>query len=139
MEDNEMMTINKRLNNIVGFAILVSLTLIPITAGGESQIVASGKFEGRSNHDVSGGVSVLKTESGSQVILEKDFSLDSAPDPRLGFGNNGYQAASQFSPLKSKTGEQVYVLPPTMNPASYNEVWVWCEKFNVPLGVARLN
>ncbi len=25
-----------------------------------------------------------------------------------------------------------------IDPTSYNEFWVWCEKFSVPLGVARL-
>ena len=25
-----------------------------------------------------------------------------------------------------------------INPDDYNEVWIWCERFNVPLGVAKL-
>jgi hypothetical protein len=129
---------NGKLKKIVVFAISVFIIAIPFSAAAVSKVVLSGKFEGRSNHDVSGGVSVIKTSSGYLVVLEKDFSLDSAPDPKLGFGNNGYEASSQFSKLKSKTGEQVYALPAKINPVSYNEVWVWCEKHNVPLGVAKM-
>jgi len=58
---------------------------------------------------------------------------------KLGFGKNGYNASSQFSALMAKTGAQIYVLPAKIKPTSYNEVWVWCEKHNVPLGVAKLN
>ena len=111
---------------------------IPFAATAGSGIVSTGTFEGRSDHIMSGGVTVLKTETKTLVVLESDFFLDGAPDPKLGFGNNGYDAATQFSVLNENTGAQVYVLPDSVDPGSYNELWVWCEKFNVPLGVAPL-
>lgn len=131
------MTTN-RIKSIIIIAFLVVIMAIPLTAGAGSRVILSGKFEGRSDHQVSGGVSVIKTDSGFLVLFEKDFSLDAAPDPKLGFGNNGYKASSQFSSLKSKTGPQIYSLPANINPSGYNEVWVWCEEFKVPLGVAKL-
>ena len=112
---------------------------VPITAQAASRIVAIGEFEGRSDHVVSGGVTVLKTDTGYVVVLEPDFSLDGAPDPKLGFGKNGYNASAKFSEeLRSEKGVQAYGIPASIDPEEYDEVWVWCEKFDVPLGVAHL-
>lgn len=108
----------------------------PGSARAESRIVATGEFEGRSDHTVSGGVTVIETDSGYVVLLEKDFYLDGAPDPKLGFGSDGYQASSLFSELRADRGLQAYEV--TGDVGGFNELWVWCEKFDVPLGVARL-
>jgi hypothetical protein len=40
--------------------------------------------------------------------------------------------------LKKNKGAQVYVIPANLNVGDYLEVYVWCEKFTMPLGVARL-
>ena len=40
--------------------------------------------------------------------------------------------------MKSDTGASSYTIPEGFDPATFNEVWIWCEKFNVPLGVARI-
>ena len=63
--------------------------------------------------------------------------LDGVPDPVLGFGKDGYVKATQFSKLNAKAGLQVYALPAEFDVATYNEVYVWCAKFGVPLGVAK--
>jgi hypothetical protein len=111
----------------------------PVTATAQDQVLASGKFQGQSGHAASGGVSVVKTAKGTRVVLESNFKFDGAPDPKLGFGKNGYVKSTQFSELKSNSGKQTYDIPSTIDPADYTEVWVWCEKYSVPLGVATLN
>ncbi len=110
----------------------------PVTASAQDQVWASGTFRGQRGHAASGGVSVVKTAQGAVVVLAPDFKFDGAPDPKLGFGKNGYVKSTQFSPLKSNSGEQSYDIPATIDPADYTEVWVWCEKYAVPLGVATL-
>ena len=110
----------------------------PVTASAQGQVLASGNFQGQSGHAASGGVSVVKTTNGTVVVLESDFEFDGAPDPKLGFGKNGYVKSTQFSILRSNSGKQTYEIPATIEPADYTEVWVWCEKFSVPLGVAIL-
>ncbi|MEO1405905.1 MAG: DM13 domain-containing protein [Pseudomonadota bacterium] len=101
--------------------------------------ISAGTFEGRSDHVTTGGVSVVQTASGYQLVFAEDFSLDGAPDPVVGFGNNGeYDVASQVDSLSNKTGAQSYALPATFTPSDYSEVYVWCEQFAVPLGVATL-
>ena len=116
---------------------LLALTLSPSVQAGD-EVLGRGTFTGKSGHVTSGGVSVVKTDKGTVVVLEPDFEFDGAPDPKLGFGKNGYDKSSQFSPLRSNSGEQSYDVPATVDPGQYNEVWVWCEKFSVPLGVAKI-
>lgn len=101
--------------------------------------VASGTFEGRSDHITTGGAHILKVSNGYLLVLGHDFSLDGAPAPTIGFGNNGeFDAASEFTKLEKITGKQVYNLPADFTPANYSEVYVWCADFSVPLGVATL-
>ena len=110
----------------------------PAAASAQDRVLASGKFQGQSGHATSGEVRVVKTAKGTILVLEPDFKFDGAPDPKLGFGKNGYVKATQFSALKSNSGEQIYEIPTAIDPADYTELWVWCEKYSVPLGVATL-
>ncbi len=102
-------------------------------------VMASGIFEGLSTHVTTGGVSIKKADDGYYVELAEDFSLDGAPDPKLGFGNPEYMIDTQFSELRSKDGFQSYKLPDGFDPMEYSTIYVWCEQFSVPLGVATLN
>ena len=104
----------------------------------EGTVIATGVFEGASKHVTTGGVTIQQAEDGFYLVLEEDFSLDGAPAPRLGFGNPDYMIETQFSELKSKTGYQLYKLPEGLDPTSYQTIYVWCEQFKVPLGVATL-
>ncbi len=121
---------------VLGFTAAVLAT--PVAAAAQDQVLASGEFRGKSGHAASGGVSVVKTATGAVVVLGPDFKFDGAPDPKLGFGKNGYVKSTQFSILKSNSGKQTYEIPAAIDPADYTEVWVWCEKYSVPLGVATL-
>lgn len=104
-------------------------------------ITASGTFSGLSDHITTGGVSVVETSGGGAiVILDTDFSLDGAPDPSVGFGIDGqYVAASDLGELTSINGLQVYIVPEGLDLADFNEIYIWCDEFSVPLGVAALS
>ena len=101
--------------------------------------VAAGTFSGRSDHITTGQATITGTPGNYTLTLGADFTLDGAPDPIVGFGANGvYNAATKVGPLKAITGEQSYSLPANFDPANVEEVYIWCEKFSVPLGVASL-
>lgn len=118
---------------------LMAAFALPGGAEAASKVVSSGKFVGASKHETSGGVTVIKTDSGTIVMLEGDFSLDGAPDPKLGFGKDGaYDSKSKIAHLAKNTGLQIYQVPASVDPKGYNEFYIWCEKFAVPLGVAKL-
>ena len=102
-------------------------------------VILRGQFEGRSNHETSGVAMVEKSATGAMVILGKDFKFDGAPDPKVGFGRDGvYDASAQLHELKSKVGRQEYTVPSSVDPTRYNELYIWCQRYNVPLGVAKL-
>ncbi|MGC3940515.1 DM13 domain-containing protein [Roseobacter sp. EG26] len=101
----------------------------------------SGSFIGKSDHITTGGVTVVKNADGTAtVILDEKFSLDGAPDPRVAFGKDGsYAPEADLGVLQNLNGKQVYTVPASVNVDDYNEIYIWCLKFSVPLGVAALN
>ena len=102
-----------------------------VTAGGHGRL---GTFVGASNHVTTGTAEI----AGTEVNLLADFTFDGAPDPKVALGKDGYDKTTLMGPLKSNTGASSYAIPAGIDPAEYNEVWIWCERFNVPLGVATL-
>ena len=99
---------------------------------------ARGTFEGKSNHVTTGHASIARAQGQWVVILEDDFTFDGAPDPHVALGNNGYDKNASLALLSSNKGRQVYAIPASLDVADFNEVWIWCDKFTVPLGVAKL-
>ena len=124
----------------LGFIAAAMITLAPISAVAE-ETGTRGSFTGASDHITTGGVQIVKTaDGGAVVILDSDFSLDGAPDPRVGFGSDGvYAEATDLGELQNISGLQIYVVPPSVNVDDFNEVYIWCLQFSVPLGVASLS
>jgi len=104
----------------------------PVLAGGHGRL---GTFTGKSRHETTGGVEI----AGRTVTLLDDFTFDGAPDPKVALGKNGFRKQWILAPLASNAGKQSYEIPADIDVDSVNEVWIWCEKFNVPLGVAKIN
>ncbi len=135
----------------VGATLVVAITVILVSCGKntpekaesvpvpDGKSLATGTFEGRNDHVVTGNVEIVEAEGKFYLQLGDDFSLDGAPDPRVGLGKDGYRKETSAGALKGKTGASSYELPDGINPHDYNEVFIWCEKFGVPLGVAKLN
>ena len=116
---------------ILSAAPVLALPALPAFAGGHGRL---GQFTGESNHVTSGTAEV----AGNTINLLDDFFFDGAPDPKVALGKDGYDANTLLGPLKSNTGASSYEVPASINTDDYNEVWIWCERFNVPLGVAKL-
>ena len=128
----------KPLSIITAAAIALS-AFSPNLALAESTL-GTGSFTGANDHITTGGVSVVKTSNGDTVvILGENFSLDGAPEPSVGFGKDGeYAKATDLGDLGELNGLQAFVVPASVNVADYNEIYIWCDKFNVSLGVASL-
>ncbi len=93
-------------------------------AAAQAQQARSGTFEGKSGHVSSGGVSVAQEKGRWVMRFAEDFRLDRAPDPRIAFGKDGYDASTTLGRLKSLKGAARYRLPARIDPAKYNEVWL---------------
>ena len=102
-------------------------------AGGHGRV---GTFTGNARYGVGGRGELTDT----QVILLDDFRFGSAPDPKIALGRDGrYDPSTLMGLLKSNAGRSTYALPAGIDASRYNEIWIWCERFNVPLASAKLN
>ena len=93
-----------------------------------------GGFAGAGGHATSGTAEI----AGGRVNLLDDFRFDGAPDPHVALGRGGYDPATRMGPLRSNAGASSYAIPAGIDAGAYDEVWIWCGRFDVPLGVARL-
>lgn len=126
-----------RIKAIAAAVVLVLGGAATAFAGGHAR---SGDFTGLSNHIATGTVEVVKTDDGYEIHLKDNFTFDGAPDPRVGFGKNGkFVDPTDFEPLASNNGAQVYKVPANINPSEFTDVFIWCRQYSVPLGVASLN
>ena len=115
-------------------ATLTAVSLAPALA--RASTTRKGMFSGRSRHETKGWVEV----TDRTVALQRDFSLDRAPDPVVGLGNNGrYDPATFMGELVSKKGASSYAIPDGIDASAYNEVYIWCRAADVPLGIAKIS
>ena len=99
---------------------------------------AKGRFQGAGGHYATGSVSIVSSGGTTRLVFNRDFKLGRYPDPKIGFGHNGFKPATIIAPLGRNLGGQAYVIPKRIDLKKYNQVWLWCERFNVPLAVAPL-
>ena len=102
-------------------------------------LAGEGSFTGASGHKTSGTVSVTKENGTITIKLDESFSLDSAPDAYVALGNASKPTdGGILEKLESWTGEQSYTAPATAALEEASEVIIWCKKYAVPLGVAKI-
>jgi len=125
-----------RLAAAASVATLAALAAPAIAADAGS----TGLFSGRSGHATSGSVKIVKDGDGYIVELGPNFSLDNGPDPKVGFGRDGkFVPGTLIGALKSLKGSQSYRAPASLDIRTFDQVYIWCERFAVPLGAAQLN
>lgn len=128
----------KKLIAIALFAIS-SLFVLALPAAADG-MVRTGEFSGLSKHKTSGTVTVSKTDEGYVITLEDNFKFDGAPDPKVALGKDGkFDPSTLIRLLDSNSGKQSYIVPASIDVSLFNEVYIWCEKYSVGLGVAPLN
>lgn len=127
------------------FIALTASTLAAGAAGIPPAFAGSarkGTFSGRSRHVTKGTVTLKKQGGKTVVVLSDNFFFDGAPDPKIGFGKGGkYVKGTKIHknlPKKNWKGASTHVVPASLDVDKFDEVYVWCEKFNVPLGVAKI-
>jgi len=109
---------------------LAATAAAPAFAGGHGRIFT---FSGINRHTVSGRAEIV----GTTVHLLEDFRFDGPPDPKIALGKDGASDPNTLSgQLVNFSGASSFELPAGIDPAEYNEVWVWCEQFSVGLAIA---
>lgn len=83
-------------------------------------------------HPASGTIKL----DGRQVTLE-NVSITEAPDGRVLLTNKHDEPSGvRIGPLQGFTGTHSYAIPADINPEDFDSVTIWCDKFNVPIGLA---
>ena len=103
------------------------------------QVLRSGKLSGVGSYRVTGDFQIVRVGNVTKIVLAQNFSISSVPDPKIGFGNNGYQRGTLFAKVARNSGAQEYIVPANVDLSKHNELWFWCERFNIALGVGKLS
>ena len=108
-------------------------------AAQSAQTISVGVFSGLAGHNAGGTAKLIKIDNEYYVRFEDDFTVTNGPDLFVHFGKDGeYAASARLGALKGNIGGQNYKVPAELNPADFNEVWIWCRSFFVPFGKAEL-
>ena len=133
------MTISRRqFTSLALSAVAVATTGISTASAGSSR---SGSFTGHKGYTAAGGVTIKKSGGKTSVVLGNDFLFKGTPpDIKIGFGNGGKYAKGTkiHEKLSHKKGAATFPVPAGIDTDKYNEVYIYCEKFTVILGSAKI-
>jgi Electron transfer DM13 len=126
--------------------LLVGLPLAPLSgqedhAMKKDQPAAEGKLEGAEGHRASGTVHIMVAGQKRQLHLTPDFSVEEGPDVYVTLTNGPKPvegASLQIAKLTRFSGEQSFDLPAGADPGRYSHLVLWCKKYSVAMGVAKL-
>ncbi|WP_326586757.1 DM13 domain-containing protein [Streptomyces sp. NBC_01294] len=102
-------------------------------------------------HTTTGTVRLLRLADGSHVLRLEDLDTSNGPDLRVWLtdapvkeGREGWHVFDDgehisLGALKGNKGDQNYAVPPEVNPADYTSLSIWCDRFDVSFGAARLD
>lgn len=127
------------LKTILAATAAVMMIAAPVASTSAAETVKQGSFRNAGGHKTSGSVKLVKDGDTYKVVLASNFRHDGAPDPRVAFGNGKYVRGTIISKLKKNKGSQTYTVPKSLDVSKFTQVWIWCKKFNAPLGVASIN
>jgi hypothetical protein len=120
----------------------------PFSVSADAQPVYTGVLAGRA-HPTSGRASIYQTRDGKLDLRLTDFTTSNGPDvhvllaratdqnPTKEFVLGGLDSV-ELGPLKANQGDQNYGLPDSVDLEKYNSVVIYCERFHVVFGVAKL-
>ncbi|MEM9045279.1 MAG: DM13 domain-containing protein [Pseudomonadota bacterium] len=136
------MTLSRRQFSGLALATMsgIALGAKPAFAGSEAR---KGTLSGRRGYNVTGTVKVKKVDGKTKVVLGEDYVFDptkNPPDIKIGFGNGEeYAKGSKIhDKLDVKKGTATFVVPASIDTDQFSELYIYCEKFSVILGVAPL-
>src|ERR1700678_3724872 len=111
-----------------------------------SQLLASGQFYSIL-HPTAGTATIYQMGDGSRVLRFTGFSTSNGPDVHVYMvaTDDAKDSASvlragfiDLGTIKGNMGDQNYTLGPDVDLSKYRAVSVWCKRFSVNFGAARL-
>ncbi|MFF2302837.1 DM13 domain-containing protein [Streptomyces sp. NPDC058128] len=111
--------------------------------------VAHGTFISH-EHATSGAVKIVRLADGSHTLRFEGLETSNGPDLRVRLsdapvkeGRAGWFVFDEgtyvnLAKLKGNKGDQNYQLPADLDWSAYTSVSIWCDRFDVSFGAARL-
>ena len=116
-----------------------STTPVNETPATTAMAIDSGSFANGSYGSVSGKVKIYKTGSKYELALE-NFSTSNGPDLKVYLSKEKQPVSFiNLGSLKSTAGNQLYVIPTTVNVNDYKYALIHCQQYNHLFGYAELN
>lgn len=102
---------------------------------------AQGKLTNVGDHKASGTVHLVNVEGKRQLHFTPDFSIEKGPDVYVTLTNGPKPvkgASLTIARLARFSGEQSFELPANIDLGKYSHVVLWCKKYSVSMGQAKL-
>ena len=108
--------------------------------------LASGMFH-KAAHETAGTATIHELADGKLLLRLTGFETSNGPDVHVLLGKakdaSDYATVKDagyvdLGSLKSNIGDQNYEIPADVNPAEFNSVTIWCNRFKVNFGTAPL-
>jgi hypothetical protein len=134
----ELLFINQNVNEAFPVAGARGVTL--------GQAKVQGMFHSGA-HETKGTAAIYELAGGKRVLRLTGFETSNGPDVHVLLGkaadamdNETVKAAGyvDLGSLKGNIGDQNYDIPAEVDPAAYNSVTIWCNRFSVNFGTAPL-
>ncbi|MDA8140841.1 MAG: DM13 domain-containing protein [Desulfobacteraceae bacterium] len=94
---------------------------------------------GSEGHMAAGKVSFTK-EMGKEQLVLTDIDVEKVPDGHVYLAKHGDRTQGiDLGVLKQFTGTVYFALPAMTNPEDYDSVIIYCKKFKVEIGRAKLD
>jgi len=121
----------------------------PFDSSADPQPLYTGLLAGRA-HPTSGRASIYQTSDGKRDLRLTDFLTSNGPDVHVLLALSADEKLRQdlvtgelnsveLGPLKANQGDQNYALPDSADLSKYDAVVIYCERFHVVFGVAKLD
>ncbi|MGB6517761.1 MAG: DM13 domain-containing protein [Candidatus Cybelea sp.] len=132
--------------SIAALALLVSLSAPALVSAAPASL-ESGTLVAAA-HDTAGTVTIYRLDSGDRVLRLTDFHTSNGPDVHVYLSSaakvnsNGDVTSGKYldlGTLKGNIGNQNYEIPANVDLNEFHSVSIWCARFHVNFGAARLN
>ena len=121
----------------------------PFGSSADLQPVYTGVLAGRA-HPTSGRASIYQTADGKRDLRLTNFTTSNGPDVHLVLAQSSDNSLRQdfvkgplddveLGLLKANQGDQNYELPGSTDLSKYDAVVIYCERFHVVFGTAKLD
>jgi electron transfer DM13 len=120
----------------------------PFASNTDPQPLYTGLLAGRA-HPTSGRASIYQTPDGKRDLRLTDFTTSNGPDVHVVLAQSsdenlkqdfvkGHFDTVELGSMKANQGDQNYDLPDSADLSKYDDVVIYCERFNVVFGSAKL-